>query len=98
MDDNQTIGKFDEATDELYCIIVTAGDGQMDEQLAASLEEVYKASAGDPNRWHNNPEKKRKALEGLGRVLTEWQEENGAFTEEELARARALTSDADIRT
>lgn len=82
----------------MYCIIVTAGDGQMDEQLAASLEEVYQASARDPNRWHNNPEKKRKALEGLGQVLAEWQEENGAFTEEEMARARALISRADVHT
>ena len=79
----------DGATGELYCIRVTPGDGQMDEQLAAAMEAVYKASARDPNRWHNNPEKKRKALEGLGKLLAEWQEENGAFTEEELARARA---------
>ena len=79
----------DGATEELYCIRVTPGDGQMDEQLAAAMEEVYKASARDPNRWRNNPEKKRKALEGLGKLLAEWQEENGAFTEEELARARA---------
>ena len=55
----------DGATGDLYCIIVTPGDGQMDEQLATAMEEVYKASARDPNRWHNNPEKKRKALEGL---------------------------------
>ena len=77
------------ATEDLYCIRVTPGDGQMDEQLAAAMEEVYKASTKDPNRWRNNPEKKRKALEGLGKLLAEWQEENGAFTEEELARARA---------
>ena len=79
----------DGETSELYCIIVTPGSGQMDEGLAAAMEEVYKASARDPNRWHNNPEKKRKALEGLGRLLDEWEGENGAFTEEELARARA---------
>ena len=87
----------DGATGDLYCIIVTPGDGQMDEQLAAAMEEVYQASARDPNRWHNNPEKKRKALEGLGKLLAEWQEENGAFTEEEMARARALISGADVR-
>ena len=79
----------DGATGDLYCIIVTPGDGQMDEQLAAAMEEVYRASARDPNRWRNNPEKKRKALESLGKLLAEWQEENGAFTEEEFARARA---------
>ena len=69
--------------------MVTPGHGQMDEQLAAAMEEVHKASAKDPNRWRNNPAKKREALEGLGKLLAEWQEENGAFTEEELARARA---------
>ena len=69
--------------------MVTPGPGEMDEQLAAALEEVYKATARDPNRWHNNPGKKREALEGLGRLLDEWEAENGAFTEEELARARA---------
>ena len=52
----------------------------------------------DPNRWHNKPEKKREELEGLGRLLAEWQEENGAFTEEEMARARALISAADVRS
>ena len=44
------------------------------------MEEVYKASARDPNRWRNNPEKKRKALEGLGKLLDEWEAENGPFT------------------
>ena len=79
----------DGATGDLYCIRVTRGDGQIDEQLAAAMEEVYKASAKDPNRWRNNPEKKRKALEGLGKLLDEWEAENGPFTEEELARASA---------
>ena len=87
-----------ETTKDLYCIVVTPGHGQMDEQLAAAMEEVYKASAKDPNRWRNNPAKKREALEGLGRLLAEWQEENGAFTEEELARARALRSGVDVRS
>lgn len=89
MDNRHDAGVPDGEAGELYCIVVTAGDGEMDEGLAAAMEEVYKASARDPNRWHNNPGKKRKALEGLGRLLAEWQEENGAFTEEELARARA---------
>ena len=61
----------------------------MDPELAASLDDVRKAAARDPNRWRTNPEKKRKALEGMGKLLAEWQQENGAFTEEELARARA---------
>ena len=50
---------------------------------------MYEASKRDPNRWHNNPAKKKAALEGLGKLLDEWEAENGAFTEEELARVRA---------
>ena len=83
---------------ELYCIIVTPGDGPMDEQLAAMLREYRQAFARDPELWHNNPEKKREALEGLGRVLADWEAENGAFTEEELVRARALKSGVDVRS
>lgn len=70
----------------------------MDPELAASLDDVRKAASLDPNRWRNNPEKKRKALAGLGKLLTEWQTENGAFTEEEMARARALVYGADVRS
>ena len=75
--------------DRIYCIRVTRGNGPMDEQLAAAVREVNEASDKDPNNWYNNPAKHREALEGLGKLLDEWQEENGAFTEEELARARA---------
>ena len=75
--------------DKLYCIRVTRGNGQMDPQLAAAMQEVYEASLRDPNSWDNNPDKHREALEGLGKLLDEWEAENGAFTEEELARARA---------
>ena len=83
---------------EIQFLHVTRGSGPDDEQLAAAMEEVYEASSKDPNRWHNNPEKQREALEGLGRLLAEWQEENGAFTEEELARARARKSGVDVRS
>ena len=75
-----------------YVILVTGRNGEVDPQLAESLEEYYKARDRDPNSWRNNPEKKREALEGWGRFFEEWQAENGAFTEEELARARAITS------
>ena len=77
------------ANEKLYCIRVTRGTGPMDEQLAAAMQEVYEATAKDPNRWQNNPAKQREGLEGLGRILDEWEAENGAFTEEELAVARA---------
>ena len=57
------------ADDQRYVMRITPGDGPMDPELAASLDEVRKATARDPNRWRNNPEKKRKALEGLGKLL-----------------------------
>ena len=78
-----------EPAEKLYIIRVTPGNGPIDPELAASLERVYEASKRDPNRWHNNPAKKKAALEGLGKLLDEWEAENGAFTEEELARVRA---------
>lgn len=98
MDGNNEGSMSDGATDELYCIIVTPGEGPIDEKLAEALREYREEFARDMERWHNNPEKKRRALEGLGRVLAEWQEENGAFTEEEMARARALKSGVGIRS
>ena len=79
-----------EAPERLYVIRVKGPVVPSDPDLAAAMEEVYEAADRDPNRWHNNPEKKREALEGLGRLLEEWQAENGAFTEEERARAREL--------
>ena len=89
MDMNQESDPSTEEAGKVYCIRVTRGNGQMDPQLAAAMQEVYEASLRDPNSWDNNPEKQREALEGLGRLLDEWEAENGAFTEEELARARA---------
>ena len=89
MDTSRETDLSDGKTEKLYCLRVTRGNGQMDEQLAAAMEEVYEASLRDPNSWDNNPDKHREALEGLGKLLDEWEAENGAFTEEELARARA---------
>ena len=80
----------------MHSFVVAPSGREMDPQLAAALRESAEAFAKDPDRWHNNPEKKREALEGLGRVLAEWEEENGAFTEEEMARARALIYGADV--
>ena len=89
MNTNRETNLSTEEVDKLYCIRVTRGNGQMDPQLAAAMQEVYEASLRDPNSWDNNPDKHREALEGLGKLLDEWEAENGAFTEEELARARA---------
>lgn len=74
---------------KVYVIRVTPGNGPINPDMATALERVYKVTDNDPNRWHNNPANKKAALEGLGRFLDEWEAENGAFTEEELARAHA---------
>ena len=78
-----------EPPERLYVIRVSGPANPSDPALAAALQEVYDEADRDPNRFHNNPEKAREAMEGLGRLLDEWQAENGEFTEEELARARA---------
>ena len=79
-----------EPPERLYVIRVEGPAEPADPALAAALEEVYKEADRDPNRWHNNLEKQREALEGWRELLDEWQAENGAFTEEERARAREL--------
>lgn len=73
---------------KLYAIVVAGTNGEMEPDLAAAMEEVHQASLGNPDNFYNNPQKHREALEGLGRLLAEWQEENGAFTDEELKAAR----------
>ena len=79
-----------EPPEKLYVIRVEGPPNPSDPALAAALAEVYEEADRDPNRWHNNPEKQREALEGWRELLEEWQSENGAFTEEERARAREL--------
>lgn len=79
-----------ELPERLYAIRITGPANPSDPALAAALQEVYEAADRDPNRFHNNPENAREAREGLRRLLDEWQAENGEFTEEERARARAL--------
>ena len=73
---------------KLYARVVTGTNGAMDAQLAAAMEEVHEASLSNPENFYNNPQKHREALEGLSRLLAEWQQENGAFTDEELEAAR----------
>ena len=89
MNTNSDTNPSAEDVNKLYCIRVTRGDGPIDEQLAAAMREVNEASDRDPNSWHNNPAKQRAALEGLGKLLDEWEAENGPFSEEEMARAYA---------
>ena len=74
---------------KLYALRITGLNGEIDDpELAAALEKVCEASRSNPDNFFNNRVRHEEALEGLGRLLAEWQEENGAFTEEELAAAR----------
>ncbi len=73
---------------KLYAIVVGGTNGEMDPDLAAAMEEIYQASLSNPDNFYNNPQRHQEALEGLGRLLAEWQEENGAFTDEEMEAAR----------
>ncbi|MCY3539345.1 MAG: hypothetical protein OXH10_05805 [bacterium] len=76
-----------EPYDKVYALRILPGNGPIDPELAASLEKVFENADKDPDSFRNNPAKKKAALEGLGKLLEEWQAENGAFTEEELAWA-----------
>ena len=77
-----------EQAPKLYAIFVAGPNPDMDPDLAAAMEEIHQASLSNPDNFYNNPQKHREALEGLGRLLDEWQEENGAFTDEEMEAAR----------
>ncbi len=87
-----------EEAPKLYAIVVGGSNGQIDPEFAAALQEYCDARDKDANGWDYNPEKKEEARDEMGRLFAEWQEENGAFTEEELARARALKSGVDLRS
>ena len=58
-----------EPPDRLYVIRVKGPVVPSDPDLAAAMEEVHEAVMRDPNRWHNNPEKNREALEGFRELL-----------------------------
>lgn len=77
-----------EEAPKLYAIFVAGPNPEMDPDLAAAMEEIHQASLSNPDNFYNNPKKHRGALEGMGRLLDEWQEENGAFTNEEMEAAR----------
>lgn len=77
-----------EEAPKLYAIFVAGPNPEMDPDLATAMEEIHQASLSNPDNFYNNPQKHREALEGMGRLLDEWQEENGAFTEEEMEASR----------
>ena len=88
MDTKQAREPALEEAPKLYAIVVSGPNEEMAPDLAAAMEDVHQASFSNPHNFYNNPQKHREALEGLGRLLAEWQEENGAFTDEELEAAR----------
>lgn len=89
MDDTRSLEPAAAGTQpKLYALRITGVNGEIDPELAAALEKVCLASRDNPDNFFNNQAKHQEALEGLGRLLAEWQEENGAFTEEELEAAR----------
>ena len=77
-----------EVEPKLYALRISGVNGEMDPELAATLEKVCEASRKNPDNFFNNRARHEEALEGLAQLLAEWQEENGAFTEEELEAAR----------
>ena len=66
MDTKRETDPSNAKSEKVYCLRVTRGNGQMDEQLATVMEEIYEASLRDPNSWDINPDKYREALEVLG--------------------------------
>ena len=60
-----------------------------DPVLADLMEKAFEA-ADRRDRRRYGPEWQREAAEGFSRLMEEWQAENGAFTEEELRRGRAI--------
>ena len=57
--------------------------------LADLMEKAFEA-ADRRDRRRYGPEWRREVAEGFRKLMEEWQAENGAFTEEELRRGRAI--------
>lgn len=87
-DSGDGLVELPEPPERLYTIRVEGPMVPGDPVLAAALQEMREAADRDPNRFRNNPERKREALEGFRRLIEEYEAEFGAFTEEEIARAR----------
>ena len=60
-----------------------------DPVLADLMEKAFEA-ADRRDRLRYGPEWQREAAEGFRRLMEEWQAENGAFTDEQLRRGRAI--------
>ena len=60
-----------------------------DPVLADLMEKAFEA-ADRRDRLRYGPEWQREPAEGFRRLMEEWQAENGAFTDEQLRRGRAI--------
>lgn len=74
----------------LVAIQIVSMGGPSDPVLADLMEKAFEAADRNPNNLRNDPERRREAAEGFHRLMEEWQAENGAFTEEQLRRGRAI--------
>ena len=74
----------------LVAIQIISMGGPSDPVLADLMEEAFEAADRNPNNLRNHPERHREAAEGFNKLMEEWQAENGAFTEEQLRRGRAI--------
>ncbi len=73
----------------LVAIQIISMGGPSDPVLADLMEKAFDA-AERRDRLRYGPEWQREAAEGFRKLMEEWQTENGAFTEEELRRGRAI--------
>ncbi|MDE0139634.1 MAG: hypothetical protein OXM57_01120 [bacterium] len=64
--------------------------GRPEDPVLADLMEKAFEAADRRDRLRYGPEWRREAAEGFRELMEEWQAENGAFTEEELRRGRAI--------
>lgn len=61
----------------------------IDTELAQAVREAAEEDAQDLSSWLADAAREQLASRGLKDVLAAWQAEHGAFSEEELAAARA---------
>ena len=87
-----------EPPERLYLIRVEGPVTPSDPALAAAMDEVYETADRDPNRSHNNPEKKRAAVEGWRELLDEWQAENGHSPKKNAPGLGNCSTDHDPRS
>ncbi len=57
--------------------------------LAAAVSEAAEADEQNTSAWLADAARRRLVTRGLRDVVADWESEHGAFTESELARARA---------